>query len=77
MDGIKGIIFDIDGVLEYQGKVYPGAVDVVNSLRERGMILRFLTNSTLKSRPSCAAKLRKAGFGASDEEVFTASYATA
>ncbi len=77
MDGIKGIIFDIDGVLEYQGKVYPGAVELVNSLRERGMILRFLTNSTLKSRLSCAARLRKAGFGALDEEVFTASYATA
>ena len=77
MDDIRGIIFDIDGVLEYQDKVYPGAVKVENALRERGMILRFLTNSTLKSRASCAAKLRKAGFGALDEEVFTASFATA
>jgi HAD superfamily hydrolase (TIGR01458 family) len=77
MENIKGIIFDIDGVLEYQGKVYPGAIEVVNSLREKGMILRFLTNSTLKSRASCAAKLNAAGFEASDEEVFTASYATA
>ena len=77
MDDIRAIIFDIDGVLEYQGRVYPGAIEVVNSLRERGMILRFLTNSTLKSRASCSDKLKKAGFSVSDEEVFTASFITA
>ncbi len=74
---IKGIIFDIDGVLEFQGKVYPGAVETVDVLRERGIQLRFLTNSTLKSRESCAARLKKAGFQISPEEVITASYATA
>ena len=77
MHNIKGIIFDIDGVLEYQGLVYPGAVNVVRTLRERNFILRFLTNSTLKSRLSCAEKLWRHGFEAKDDEVFTASYATA
>ncbi len=74
---IKGIIFDIDGVLVYQGKVYPGAVETIAALRQRGLRLRFLTNSTLKSRKSAAEKLRKAGFQVFDEEVITASYATA
>jgi len=75
--GIKGIIFDIDGVLEYQGKVYPGAVETINTLRDRGFVLRFLTNSTLKSRHSCAERLRRAGFRVDAGEVITASAATA
>ena len=77
MTPIKGIIFDIDGVLEYQGRVYPGAVETVHRLRQAGFLLRFLTNSTLKSRASCTERLQKAGFTASLEEVITASYATA
>ena len=74
---IKGIIFDIDGVLEFQGKVYPGAVETINRLRQKGIVLRFLTNSTLKSRKSCTERLQRHGFQLHDEEVITASYATA
>jgi HAD superfamily hydrolase (TIGR01458 family) len=74
---IKGIIFDIDGVLEFQGKVYPGAVETIDRLRQKGIVLRFLTNSTLKSRKSCTERLQKAGFRLQEEEVITASSATA
>ncbi|MCK4637333.1 MAG: HAD-IIA family hydrolase [Methanomicrobia archaeon] len=74
---IKGIIFDIDGVLEFQGKIYDGAIETINSLRDKGIVLRFLTNSTLKSRKSCADKLKKRGFRIFEEEIITASYATA
>jgi ribonucleotide monophosphatase NagD (HAD superfamily) len=77
VEKIKGVIFDIDGVIEFQGSVYPGAIETVDALRGRGIALRFLTNSTLKSRASCTAKLREAGFQVSYEEVITASYATA
>jgi len=77
MKGLKGVIFDIDGVLEFQGRVYPGAAETVNGLRDRGIVLRFLTNSTLKSRASCATRLREAGFRIDVDEVITASYATA
>jgi 4-nitrophenyl phosphatase len=74
---IKGIILDIDGVLEFQEKVYPYAVETIRALRYSGYSLRFLTNSTLKSRASCADGLRKKGFIISDDEIITASYATA
>lgn len=74
---IRGAIFDIDGVLEYQGKVYPGAVELLQTLRGRGVQIRFLTNSTLKSRASAAERLRRAGFQVETEEMFTASYCTA
>ncbi|MFX1286464.1 MAG: HAD-IIA family hydrolase [Promethearchaeota archaeon] len=74
---IRGLIFDIDGVLEFQGEVCIGAVNTIDSLRDNGFILRFLTNSTLKSRKSCTNELKKKGFCIFEEEVFTASYATA
>ena len=74
---VQGVIFDIDGVLEYQGRVYPGAVETITHLKAKGIAVRFLTNSTLKSRVSCAQKLRASGFAAEDHEVITASYATA
>ena len=77
MKDINGVIFDIDGVLEFQGRIYAGAVETVNGLKDRGIVLRFLTNSTLKSRASCVAGLREAGFGIDVDEVITASYATA
>jgi HAD superfamily hydrolase (TIGR01458 family) len=52
-------------------------VETLAALRRRGMALRFLTNSTLKSRASCTEKLRSRGFAAEESEVFTASYVAA
>lgn len=74
---MKGIIFDVDGVLTFQGYTYPGAVETIDVLKNKGITLRFVTNSTLKSRKSCAERLRKKGFHIVEEEVITASYATA
>lgn len=74
---IRGIIFDIDGVLTYQKKTYPGAIELLNQLRAEGIVMRFLTNSTLKSQRSCAEKLRAAGFQIFDHEALTASFLTA
>lgn len=71
------ILFDIDGVLEYQGKVFDEAPKVVDLVREMGIEIRFLTNSTLKSSRSAAEKLIKKGFKVFQNEVITASYATA
>lgn len=75
--GFEGVIFNIDGVLEFQGKVYPGAIELLDFLRIRGITLRILSNSTLKSRRSCTAKLRAKGFNIYESEVVTASFATA
>jgi len=72
-----GVIFDVDGVLEFQGVVYPGALELLDHLRDRDMTVRVLTNSTLKSRRTCAERLNAKGFHIDKEEIITASYATA
>lgn len=71
------VLFDIDGVLEYQGKVFDGAIELIDRLRKDDIKLRFLTNSTLKSSKSAAQKLNNKGFSVEQNEVITASYATA
>ena len=73
----KAILFDIDGVLEFQGRAYRGAPELLDFLRRKGIIIRILTNSTLKSRKHCVEKLTQRGFHVRQEEVITASYATA
>ena len=72
-----GVMFDIDGVLEFQGKAYPGAVELLDFLRKKGVKIRILSNSTLKSRKVCTLRLNRHGFRVSEEEVITASWATA
>lgn len=73
----KGVIFDISGVLEFKGETYPGAIKLVDTLRQKGIIIRIVTNSTLRSRKNCAIKLNQMGFKVYEKEVITASYATA
>ena len=73
----SGVLFDIDGVLEFQGKAYPGAVELLEFLRNKQIAFRIISNSTLKSRQVCTEKLNRRGFGVSREEVITASWATA
>ncbi|UCF92093.1 MAG: HAD-IIA family hydrolase [Desulfobacterales bacterium] len=73
----NAVLFDVDGVLEFQGKAYPGAIELLDFLRDRAIIIRILTNSTLKSRQRCAAQLNQLGFQIDENEVITASYATA
>lgn len=73
----KGVIFDVNGVLEFHGTPYPGAIELFDVLRRNGVAVRILTNSTLKSRRDCAVKLNKMGFEVEVSEVITASFATA
>jgi len=73
----KAVLFDIDGVLEFQGRAYPGAPELLDFLRRQGIMIRILTNSTLKSRKHCTEKLTRRGFHILQQEVITASYATA
>jgi HAD superfamily hydrolase (TIGR01458 family) len=73
----QGIILDIEGVLVFQGKAYPGAAELLDLLREKGITIRILSNSTLQSRKSYAEKLTAMGFTIYESEVITASFATA
>ncbi|HWB23651.1 MAG TPA: TIGR01458 family HAD-type hydrolase [Gaiellaceae bacterium] len=68
---MAAILLDVDGVLHVSGETIPGAVDAVKRLRAAGHRIRFVTNSTTKSRADLAAHLRAMGFAIEDDELQT------
>jgi len=70
---LEGLLIDLDGVLYVEDRVLPGAVDAMRVLRQRSYPLRFLTNTTMRSRFALVEKLRGLGIHAEREEVFSTS----
>ncbi|HEU4974915.1 MAG TPA: TIGR01458 family HAD-type hydrolase [Baekduia sp.] len=65
------VLLDLDGVLYVAGEPVPGAPAAVAALRDLGLRLRLVTNTTAHSRGETIAKLRRLGFAVADEEVIT------
>jgi HAD superfamily hydrolase (TIGR01458 family) len=65
------LLIDLDGVLYVEDEVVAGAHDAVERLRQGGLTLRFVTNTTSRSRPATLEKLRRLGFTLDDEELVT------
>jgi len=61
----------VDGVLHVSGDPLPGAAGAVRRLRADGHRLRFVTNTTTRSRARLADELRRAGIEVDDSEVQT------
>ena len=55
---IDGLLLDMDGVLGVSWRSLPGAVAAVARLRDAGLPLRVITNTTAKSRGHIGAGLR-------------------
>ncbi len=77
MDGVDGVLLDIDGVLALSWRALPGAVETVNWLRSRRVPFRLLTNTTTHTREDLAGKLRDAGIAVEPSEIITAVVGTA
>jgi HAD superfamily hydrolase (TIGR01458 family) len=68
---MAAILLDIDGVLAVSGAPIPGAVSAVSRLRRDGHRLRFVTNTTTRSRAQLARELRDHGLELEDDELQT------
>lgn len=71
MTQVKGVIFDIDGTLILSNQPLPGATDAVNSLRNMGVEMRFVTNTTGRTPEQLGVALRELGFEIKDCEILT------
>jgi HAD superfamily hydrolase (TIGR01458 family) len=74
---MAAILLDVDGVLHVSGKGLPGAADAVRRLRAAGHRIRFVTNSTTRTRTALAQALRGLGVELEDEELQTTTRAAA
>lgn len=77
MDGVDGVLLDIDGVLVLSWRALPGAVEAIRWMRSRRVPFRLLTNTTTHTRDDLAAKLREAGIAVEPSEIITAVVGTA
>ncbi len=68
---MAAILLDVDGVFHVSGEPIPGGAEAVRRLREAGHRLRFVTNSTTRSRHALADDLRGFGVELADEELQT------
>jgi HAD superfamily hydrolase (TIGR01458 family) len=68
---MAAILLDVDGVLHVSGAPIAGAAAAVRRLRDDGHRLRFVTNSTTRSRTQLAEQLRQMGIELDDGELQT------
>jgi HAD superfamily hydrolase (TIGR01458 family) len=74
---IKACLIDLDGTLYVDDQCVAGAIDSLQQVRERKIILRFVTNTTNMSRSSLQKKLQMFGIEALPQEIYTPSVAAA
>ena len=68
---------DMDGVLYRGDHPLPGALDTLNTLRELGVRVAFLTNNASRHREELAARLSRLGFDCTAGDVWGSAYIAA
>jgi HAD superfamily hydrolase (TIGR01458 family) len=68
---MAAILLDVDGVLHVSGSPIAGAAAAVRRLRDDGHRIRFVTNSTTRSRVQLAEQMREMGIDLDDGELQT------
>lgn len=72
---VKGVLLDIAGVLHVGGTPIPGAAEAVARLRDAGLPVRFVTNTTSKPKRKVVEQIASLGIEVSGEDVFTPAMA--
>jgi HAD superfamily hydrolase (TIGR01458 family) len=71
LEDVRALLIDLDGVLYVEEEPITGGAKAVRRLRERGLPLRFVTNTTAYSRDRTLQKLARLGLGVDDHELVT------
>lgn len=84
LERVRGWMFDVDGCLVRTGRaggeggrLFPGAAELLRTLRDAGHAVVCCTNASLRTPARYAAELRELGLPLPDDAVLTAGYATA
>lgn len=72
---LSGVLLDLEGVLYQDGRPIDGAGDAVAGLREKGLAIRFLTNTTTRPRGDILATMAAMGFEATADDIFSPAMA--
>lgn len=75
LPGVKGVLFDLDGVLYTGSKAIDGAIAAVAKIRDSGIRCRFVTNTSTLSLSSLQQKINALGFSIPAREIISAPQA--
>jgi HAD superfamily hydrolase (TIGR01458 family) len=77
MNSPQALILDLDGTLYQQGSEIPGAREALAQLRDSGLPMRYVTNTTRRPRRTVFESVRSYGFEIELHELLTAPVAAA
>lgn len=72
-----GVLLDLDGTVYEEDRLIPGAPDAIAGLRDAGIPVRFVTNTTRMPRRALRDRLAGFGIAAAIDEIITAPTAAA
>ncbi|WP_305906922.1 TIGR01458 family HAD-type hydrolase [Methylomarinum sp. Ch1-1] len=75
LSAIRGILFDLDGVLYVGPSIIEGAIDALAEIKQKGYSRRFITNTSTLSSASLHKKLLNLGFDIDEHEIISATRA--
>ena len=71
LSGVKALLLDLSGVVYVQDEAVPGAADALARLREAGVPMRLVTNTTMRPRAAILEQLAGLGIEARPGELLT------
>ena len=77
LNGIKALVFDLDGVLYRDADPIPNAPEFVAWANAQGLDIAAVTNNAGRTAADYAAKLAKLGYDIPESKIITAGMATA
>ena len=73
---VKGILFDLDGVLYIGSQAVEGAIEAVRKIQSSHLQCRFVTNTSTLSLTSLEKKINALGFSIPSHQIISAPQAT-
>ncbi len=74
---MRGVLFDMDGVLYNSDRLIAGAVETIEWVRGKGIPHLYVTNTSSRDRGALVEKLRGFGLEAAVDEILTPASAVA
>lgn len=71
------VLLDLDGVVYISGRAVPGAPEAIDTLRQRGVHVAYVTNNASRTPEKVAGNLVRLGVNATADQVVTSSQAAA
>lgn len=68
---IKGVLLDLSGVIYIGDRALPGAIEAIACLRDAGLPIRFLTNTTRTPKRVILDRLHGMGLRIAEDELLT------